>query len=111
MSTEHSEASPVPENELSAMEEKVRYWENYLAQQQAGRAEAAARMQQIMDDTGLSARGIDPADQAFAALAEDLEFRRQVSLHFGLKLDKAEPVDTSKPDPSRWRQRTHALKV
>lgn len=89
----------------------VTKWETYLAEQHEKRAAAAAELQDIMDTSGLSARGIDPADPAFAQLAQDLEFRRQISLHFGLKLDKATPVDTSKPDVSRWRQRTRALKV
>ena len=44
-------------------------------------------------------------------IALDLEFQRQLSLQYGLKLDKALPVDRSKPDVSRWRQRTKALKV
>ena len=103
--------APTPEAELQAMEEKVRYWERYVSDQQQARVEAAASVQQLINESGLAGRGIDPADPAIAALAEDLEFRRQVSLHFGLKLDKAEPLDTSLPDPSRWRQRTRALKV
>ncbi len=86
-------------------------WETYVAEQQEKRAQAAGELQDIMDASGLSARGVDPTDPAFAALAQDLEFQRQLSLHFGLKLDKALPVDTSKPDVSRWRQRTRALKV
>ena len=86
-------------------------WEKFLEEQTRKQAEAAAQMQQIMDDSGLSARGIDPTAPEFREIALDLEFQRQVSLHFGLKLDKAEPVDTSKPDVSRWRQRTRALKV
>ena len=86
-------------------------WENYVSEQQDKRVEAAAAMQEIMDASGLSARGVDPRDPAFAELALDLEFQRQISLQYGLKLDKALPVDTSKPDVSRWRQRTRALKV
>ena len=97
--------------ELEAMQASVQYWETYVEQQQKQRAEAAAVVQQVMDESGLSARGIDPSDPAFAELALDLEFQKQVSLHYGLKLDRAEPIDTTKPDPSRWRQRTSALKV
>lgn len=89
----------------------INKWEAYVAEQQEKRVQAAGELQDIMDGSGLSARGVNPADPAFAALALDLEFQRQVSLHFGLKLDKALPVDTSKPDVSRWRQRTRALKV
>ena len=89
----------------------VTKWETYLTEQHEKRAEAAAELQDIMDNSGLSARGIDPSDPAFAQLSVDLEFQRQISLHFGLKLDKATPIDTSKPDVSRWRQRTRALKV
>ena len=86
-------------------------WERFVEEQQKRRAEAAAQMQEIMDTSGLSARGIDPTAPEFAKIALDLEFQRQLSLHYGLKLDKASPVDTSKPDVSRWRQRTRALKV
>lgn len=89
----------------------VAKWEKFVEEQQEKRAEAAAQLQDIMDTSGLSARGIDPLAPEFAAIALDLEFQRQVSLHYGLKLDKATPVDTSKPDVSRWRQRTNALKV
>ncbi len=90
---------------------KVEKWEQFVAEQHQKRAEAAAVVQEVMDATGLSARGIDPYAPEFAQIAQDLEFRRQLSLHYGLKLDKAAPVDTSKPDVSRWRQRTNALKV
>lgn len=96
---------------LAEAQAVVDKWENFLDEQHRKQAEAAAQMQQIMDDSGLSARGIDPTAPEFKEIALDLEFQRQVSLHFGLKLDKAEPVDTSKPDVSRWRQRTRALKV
>lgn len=89
----------------------VKKWEKFVEEQQQKRAEAAAQLQDIMDASGLSARGIDPSAPEFAAIAHDLEFQRQVSLHYGLKLDKATPVDTSKPDVTRWRQRTRALKV
>ncbi len=90
---------------------KVEKWEQFVAEQHEKRAEAAAVVQQVMDESGLSARGINPYAPEFAEIAQDLEFRRQLSLHYGLKLDKATPVDTSKPDVSRWRQRTNALKV
>ena len=86
-------------------------WENFVQEQHEKRAQAAAVVQDIMDASGLSARGVDPSAPEFAEIALDLEFQRQVSLQFGLKLDKAQPVDTSKPDASRWRQRTRALKV
>ncbi len=89
----------------------VTKWEKFVEEQQQKRVEAAAQLQDIMDASGLSARGIDPMAPEFAAIAHDLEFQRQISLHYGLKLDKATPVDTSKPDVSRWRQRTRALKV
>lgn len=109
-------ASPVhPDNNLNAFiaeaSAKIEKWEKFVEEQQEKRAEAAAQLQDIMDASGLSARGIDPTAPEFAAIAHDLEFQRQLSLHYGLKLDKATPVDTSKPDVSRWRQRTSALKV
>ena len=100
-----------PEDMLAHAHAVVAKWEKFVEEQQEKRAEAAAQLQDIMDASGLSARGIDPTAPEFAAIALDLEFQRQVSLHFGLKLDKATPVDTSKPDVSRWRQRTNALKV
>lgn len=104
--------TPAPDDDPMAHAQAViTKWETYVNEQQEKRAEAAAALQDIMDASGLSARGIDASDPVFTELAQDLEFRRQVSLHFGLKLDKATPVDTSKPDPSRWRQRTNALKV
>lgn len=86
-------------------------WDKFLAEQRVKRAEAAGQLQDLMDLSGLSAKGVDPSDPAFAQVAQDVEFQRQLSLHYGLKLDKAAPVDTSKPDVSRWRQRTSALKV
>lgn len=104
-------ATPDAEDPLVHAQAVIAKWENYVNEQQQRRVEAAAAMQDIMDASGLSARGVDPRDPAFAELALDLEFQRQVSLQFGLKLDKALPVDTSKPDVSRWRQRTRALKV
>ena len=96
---------------LAEASAKIEKWEKFVEEQHQKRAEAAAQLQDIMDASGLSARGIDPTAPEFAAIALDLEFQRQVSLHYGLKLDKATPVDTSKPDVSRWRQRTRALKV
>ncbi|MEY3006027.1 MAG: hypothetical protein RI942_369 [Pseudomonadota bacterium] len=89
----------------------VAKWEGFVEEQKQKRAEAAAQLQEIMDVSGLSEKGVDLSDPAFAQIAEDIEFQRQISLHFGLKLDKALPIDTSKPDVSRWRQRTNALKV
>jgi len=109
--TPPSGSSSEADEALAHAQAVVTKWENYVSEQHEKRAEAAAELQTIMDASGLSARGIDPTDPAFAQLAQDLEFRRQVSLHFGLKLDKASPIDTSKPDVSRWRQRTRALKV
>jgi len=96
---------------LLQAQEIVAKWEGFVEEQKQKRAEAAAQLQDIMDTSGLSAKGVDLSDPAFAAIAEDIEFQRQISLHFGLKLDKALPIDTSKPDVSRWRQRTSALKV
>lgn len=104
-------ATPDQDDALGHAQAVISKWEDYVSEQQEKRAEAAAAVQDIMDASGLSARGVDPRDPAFAELALDLEFQRQVSLQFGLKLDKAMPVDTSKPDVSRWRQRTRALKV
>jgi len=89
----------------------VAKWDKFLEEQRAKRAEAAGQLQDLMDLSGLSAKGVDPSDPAFAQVAEDVEFQRQLSLHYGLKLDKAAPIDRSKPDVSRWRQRTSALKV
>lgn len=97
--------------ELEAMEQQVRYWEKYVEEKQKERQDSAAMVQDIMNVSGLAAKGINPLAPEFAEIALDLEFQRQVSLHYGLKLDKAVPLDTSKPDPSRWRQRTSALKV
>jgi len=97
--------------DLDALEQQVRYWEHYVEEKQKERQASAAIVQDIMNSSGLAAKGINPLAPEFAELALDLEFQRQVSLHYGLKLDKALPVDTSKPDPSRWRQRTSALKV
>lgn len=104
-------AASLSDEELEAMKAKVDYWENYVKEQQERREQAAAVVQSAMDQSGLTARGINPSDPVFAEIAQDLEFQKQVSLHYGLKLDKAVPLDTSKPDPSRWRQRTNALKV
>jgi hypothetical protein len=101
-------AAEDPSDHAQAIVDK---WERYVSEQQEKRVQAAAEVQDIMDASGLSARGVDPTDPAFAELSLDLEFQRQISLHFGLKLDKATPVDPSKPDVSRWRQRTRALKV
>lgn len=103
--------SCVSDEEIQAMTAKVDYWENYVKEEQRKREEAAAIVQTAMDQVGLSARGINPSDPVFAEIALDLEFQKQVSLHYGLKLDKAQPLDVSKPDASRWRQRTNALKV
>jgi hypothetical protein len=89
----------------------VAKWDKFLEEQRAKRAEAAGQLQDLMDLSGLSAKGVDPSDPAFAQVAQDVEFQRQLSLHYGLKLDKAAPIDRSKPDVSRWRQRTSALKV
>lgn len=89
----------------------VNKWNAFLEVQKALRVKQAAQLQEIMDISGLSAKGVDPSDPVFAQIAGDLEFQRQLSLQYGLRLDKAEPVDVSKPDVSRWRQRTRALKV
>ena len=110
MSHEKQSAS-LEDLDLEAMEKKVQYWEQYVEEKQKERQESAAIVQEIMNSSGLAAKGINPLAPEFAEIALDLEFQKQVSLHYGLKLDKAVPVDTSKPDPSRWRQRTSALKV
>ena len=110
MSAERPDTGP-QDLDLDAMEKQVRYWEEYVEEKQRERQESAALVQEIMNVSGLAAKGINPLAPEFAEIAFDLEFQRQVSLHYGLKLDKAVPVDTSKPDPSRWRQRTSALKV
>jgi hypothetical protein len=89
----------------------VAKWDKFIEEQRIKRAKQASELQEIMDASGLSAKGVDPSDPIFAQIAQDLEFQRQLSLHFGLKLDQAISVDTSKPDVSRWRQRTSALKV
>ena len=114
MSDSHDRAGAAQaliDEELEAMRTKVDYWENYVKEQQEQREQAAAVVQAALDQSGLSARGINPSDPAFALIAQDLEFQKQMSLYYGLKLDKAPPLDTSKPDASRWRQRTNALKV
>lgn len=99
------------EDMLREAQAKLQYWENYVHDRQRERQAAAGRMQALMDESGLSARGVNPLAPEFAEIAHDLEFQRQLSLHHGLKLDEALPVDTSKPDVSRWRQRTRAMKV
>ena len=109
--TPHAALAEGPDDPLAHAQSIVTKWEAYVAEQHDKRAQAAAELQDIMDASGLSARGIDPTDPAFAELALDVELQRQISLHFGLKLDKATPVDTAKPDVSRWRQRTRALRV
>jgi hypothetical protein len=93
------------------MQAKIAQWEAYLVEQQRLRLKAAAEVQQIMDVSGLSAKGVHPSDPAFAQLAFDLEFQKQVSLQYGLKLEPGEPIDRDKADASMWRQRTSALKV
>lgn len=107
----HPQGAEAADPELAAMDEKIQYWEQYVKDQQAQRTQAADLVQQVMDQSGLSAKGVDPADPALAEIALDLEFQRQVSLHYGLKLDKATPVDNRKPDASQWRQRTRAMRV
>lgn len=112
MDSNESEHKRDPADEMLARAQQVvAKWENFVEEQKEKRVQAAAQLQEIMDVSGLSAKGVDPSDPAFARIAEDLEFQRQLSLHYGLKLDKALPIDTSKPDVSRWRQRTSALKV
>lgn len=55
-----------------------------------------------MDQSGLSARDVDPTAPEFAGIALNLEFQRQLSPQYGLKLDKAPPVDRQarRPTPS-----------
>ncbi|MDI9331885.1 MAG: hypothetical protein QM527_11375 [Alphaproteobacteria bacterium] len=104
-------SAPVSEEEIEKMKNSVDYWENYIKDQQKKRLEAAEVIHNIMKESGLLERGINPADPVFAELSFDLEFQRQVSLHYGLKLNTAKEVDPSKPDVTRWRQRTNAIKV
>ena len=86
-------------------------WEKYVQDQNEKRKQQAAQMQDLLDESGLVARGINPLSPEFEEVVKDVEFQRQMSLHYGLKLDQAQPIDTSKPDVSLWRQRTRALKV
>lgn len=108
---DHQTAAAAPVDDDAGARAVVDKWDHFVAEQHQKRAEAAAVVQQLMDQSGLSARGVDPTAPEFAEIALDLEFQRQLSLQYGLKLDKALPVDRSKPDVSRWRQRTRALKV
>ena len=101
----------VSDDEIQAMQDQVAYWETYVMQAQRQREEAAALVQATMDESGLSARGINPADPVFAEIALDLALQKQLSLQYRLKLDQAQPVDPLQPDVSRSRQRTSAPKV
>lgn len=103
--------STADDDKLHEAEAQLKKWEIYVTEQQRERQIAAARVQDLMNESGLSVRGINPLAPEFSEVALDLEFQRQLSLQHGLKLDQVEPVDTSKPDVSRWRQRTRALKV
>jgi len=86
-------------------------WETFVQEQNKKRKEQASVLQDLLNESGLIERGINPLSPEFAEIANDLEFQKQMSLHYGLKLDQAQPIDTSKPDVSLWRQRTRALKV
>ena len=96
---------------LVQLNDQVKHWENFLQEQNNKRKEQASVLQDLLNESGLIERGINPLSPEFAEIANDLEFKKQMSLHYGLKLDQALPIDTSKPDVSLWRQRTRALKV
>ena len=90
---------------------QLQHWETFVQEQNNKRKEQASELQDLLNESGLIERGINPLSPEFAEIANDLEFQKQMSLHYGLKLDQAQPIDTSKPDVSLWRQRTRALKV
>jgi hypothetical protein len=90
---------------------QLNQWETFVQEQNNKRKEQASELQDLLNESGLIERGINPLSPEFAEIANDFEFQKQMSLHYGLKLDQAQPIDTSKPDVSLWRQRTRALKV
>jgi hypothetical protein len=96
---------------LKKSQEELQKWEAYVEEQNEIRKQQAAKLQDLVDESGLLTKGINPLSSEFQEVMNDFEFQRQMSLHYGLKLDQALPIDTSKPDVSLWRQRTKALKV
>ena len=61
-STQAAAAENGAEDPLAHAQAIVTKWETYLTEQHEKRAQAAAKLQDIMDASGLSARGIDPTD-------------------------------------------------
>jgi hypothetical protein len=96
---------------LKKSQEELQKWEKYVQDQHDVRKQQAAKLQELVDESGLLERGINPLAPEFEDVMKDFEFQKQMSLHYGLKLDQGQPIDTSKPDVSLWRQRTRALKV
>jgi hypothetical protein len=96
---------------IDKLNNQLNHWETFVQEQSNKRKEQASMLQDLLNESGLIERGINPLSPEFAEIANDLEFQKQMSLHYGLKLDQAQPIDTSKPDVSLWRQRTRALKV
>lgn len=96
---------------IQQLNDQLNHWEKFVQEQNDKRKEQASMLQDLLNESGLIERGINPFSPEFAEIANDLEFQKQMSLHYGLKLDQATPIDTGKPDVSLWRQRTRALKV
>jgi hypothetical protein len=107
-----SESKNEPDDGLmNKLNDQLNHWENFVQEQNQKRKEQASMLQDLLNESGLIERGLNPLSPEFAEIANDLEFQKQMSLHYGLKLDKGQPIDASKPDVSLWRQRTRALKV
>jgi hypothetical protein len=96
-----------PDSDIKA---QIAHWDDYLKKQQQQREEAAAGLQTLMDQSGLTQRGIDPFAEDFKLEKLDLSIQKELSLRYGLGLDRAEDIP-KKPSATRWRQRTSAMKV
>jgi hypothetical protein len=94
----------------SDIKAQIAHWDDYLKKQQQQREEAAAGLQTLMDQSGLTQRGIDPFAEDFKLEKLDLSIQKELSLRYGLGLDRAEDIP-KKPSATRWRQRTSAMKV
>ena len=104
--SEHASVTD-PDADIKA---QIAHWDDYLKKQQLQREAAAASLQDLMNQSGLSQRGIDPFAEDFKLEKLDLSIQKELSLRFGLGLDRAEEIP-KKPSASRWRQRTSAMKV
>lgn len=104
--SEHTAATD-PDADIKA---QIAHWDDYLKKQQEQREKAAESLQNLMNESGLTKRGIDPFSDDFKLEKLDLSIQKELSLRFGLGLDRAEEIP-KKPSASRWRQRTSAMKV